>query len=160
MTPWSGAPQASLSFTISRSLLKLMSFKSVMPPNHLILCRALLLPSVFHSIRVFSNELALHSRWPEYWNFSLSISPSNEYSVWISFRIHWFAPLALQGILKSPPTPQLKSINTSVLSLLYGPTLMSMRDCWINHSLDHMELCWQSTASAFFFFCLCFLILV
>ena len=148
MSPWSGAPQASLSFTIW-SLLKLMSVKSVMPPSDLILCRALLLPSVFHSVRVFSNELALHSRWPEYWNFSFSISPSSEYSVLISFRIHRFAPLAVQGILKSPPTPQPKSINSSVHSLLYGPTLTSTRDCWINHSLDHMELCWQSNASAF-----------
>ena len=149
MTPWSGAPQASLSFTISRSLLKLMSFKSVMPPNHLILCRALLLPSVFHSIRVFSNESVLCIRWPKYWSFSFSISPSNEYSVWISFRIHWFAPLAVQGILKSPPTPQLKSINSSTLSLLYGATLTSLHDYWKNHSFENTDLCQQSNVSTF-----------
>ena len=88
MTPWPVACQASLSFTISQSFLKLKSIKSVMPSNHLILCRPLaLLPSIFPSIRVFSNELALHIRWPKYWNFSFSISPSNEYSGLISFRI-------------------------------------------------------------------------
>ena len=126
--PWTAAPQASLSFTISQSLLKLISIRSVMPPNHLILCHALLLPSIFHSIRVFSNESALRFRWPGYWSFSLS--PSNEYSGLICFRIHWFDPLAVQGTLKSPPTPQLKSINSLALSRLYGPTLTSIRDCW------------------------------
>ena len=100
----------------------------LMPSNHLILCHALLLPSVFHSIRIFSNESALRFRWPEYWSFSLS--PSNEYSGLICFRIHWFEPLAVQGTLKSPPTPQLKSINSLALSLLYGPILTSIRDCW------------------------------
>ena len=90
MTPWAAACQSSLSFTISQSLLKLMSIKSVMPFNHLILCRPLLfLPSVFPSIRVFSNESALHIRWPKYWSFSLSISPSNEHPGLISFRMDW-----------------------------------------------------------------------
>ena len=84
-----------------QSLLKLMSMESVMPSNHLILCRPLLLPSIFPSIRVFSNESVLHIRWPKYWNFSFSISPSNEYSGLISFRIDWFDPLAVQGTLKS-----------------------------------------------------------
>ena len=99
-TPWAAAPQASLSFTISQSLLKLMSIELMMPSNHLILCHPLfLLPSIFPSIRVFSNELVLHIRWPKYWSFS--ISPSNEYSGFISFRIDWFDPLAVQGTLKS-----------------------------------------------------------
>ena len=100
MTPWTAARQASLSFIISRSLLKLMSIESMMPSNHLILCRPLLLlPSIFPSIRVFSNELALYIRWPKYWSFS--ISPSNEYSGLMSFRIDWFDLLAVQGTLKS-----------------------------------------------------------
>ena len=102
MTPWTATRQASLSFINSRSLLKLMSIKSVMPSNHLILCRPLLLlPSIFPSIRVFSNESVLHIRWPTYWGFSFSISPSNEYSGRISFRMDWFDLLAVQGTLKS-----------------------------------------------------------
>ena len=100
--PWIAAHQASLSFTIPRSLLKLMSIKSVMPSNYLILCHPfLLLPSIFPSIRVFSNESGLHIRWPKYWSFSFSISPSNEYSGLISFRIDWLDLLAVQGTLKS-----------------------------------------------------------
>ena len=96
------APRASLSFTISRSLLKFMSIKSVMPYNHLILCRPLLLlPSIFPSFRVFSNVSVLCIRWPKYWNFSFSISPSNEYSGLISCRIDWFDVLSVQGTLKS-----------------------------------------------------------
>ena len=102
VTPWTTACQASLSFTISQSLLKLMSIESVMPSSHLILyCPLLLLPSIFPSIRVFSNESALHIRWPKYWSFSFSISPSKEYSGFISFRIDWFDVLAVQGTLKS-----------------------------------------------------------
>ena len=101
-TPWTTACQASLSITNSQSLLKFMSIKSVMPSNHLILCcPLLLLPSVFPSIRVFSNESVLHIRWPKYWSFSFSISPSNEYSGLISFMIDWFDLLAIQGTLKS-----------------------------------------------------------
>ena len=101
-TPWTAARQACLSITNSQSLLKLMSIESVMPPNHLIFCRPFLLPpSIFPSIRVFSNESALHIRWPKYWNFSFSISPSNEYSGLISFRIDWFDLLAVQGTFKS-----------------------------------------------------------
>ena len=91
VTPWTAACQASLSFTISQNLFKLMSVESVMPSNHLILCRPLLfLPSIFPSIRVFSNESALHIRWPKYWSFSFSISPSKEYSGLISFRIDFY----------------------------------------------------------------------
>ena len=101
-TPWTAARQASLSFTISQSLLKLMSIESMMPSNHLILCRPLfLLPSIFPSIRVFSNELALCIRWPKYWSFSFSISPSSEYSGLVSFRIVLFDLLADHGTLKS-----------------------------------------------------------
>ena len=102
MTPWTSAHQASLSITNSWSLLKLMSIASVMPCSHLILCHPLLLPSsVFPSIRVFSNESVLHIRWPKYWSFSFSISPSNEYSGLISCRIDWLDLLAVQGTLKS-----------------------------------------------------------
>ena len=101
-TPWIVAHQASLSITNSWSLFKLMSIESVMPSNYLILCHPLLLlPSVIPSIRVFSNESVLHIRWPKYWSFSFSISPSNEYSVLISFRMDWLDLLAVQGTLKS-----------------------------------------------------------
>ena len=101
-TSWTAAHQASLSITNSQSLLKLMSIESVMPSNHFILCRPLLLqPSIFPSIRVFSNESVLHSRWPKYWSFSFSISPSNEYLGLISYRMDWLDLLAVQGTLKS-----------------------------------------------------------
>ena len=103
-TPWTAARQASLSITNSQSLLKLMSIESVMPSNHLILCHPLLLlPSIFPSIRVFSNESVLRIRWPKYWSFSFSISPSNEYSGLICFRMDWLDLLAVQGTLKSLP---------------------------------------------------------
>ena len=101
VTPQTAAHQASLSNTNSQSLLKLMCIESVMPSNYLKLCRPLLLPSIFPSIRVFSNESVLRMRWPEYWNFSFSINSSNEYPGLISFRIHWFDLLAVQGTLKS-----------------------------------------------------------
>jgi len=101
-TPWTAEHQASLPITNSQSLTKLMSIESVMPSNHLILCRPLLLlPSIFPSIRVFSNESVLHIRWPKYWSFSFSISPSNEHPGLISFRMNWFDLLAVQGTLKS-----------------------------------------------------------
>ena len=108
-TPWIAAHQASLSFTISQSLLKFMFIESVMPPNHLILCHALRLPSIFPTIRIFSSELALPVRWPDYWSFSFSINPSNEYSGLISFRINWLDLLAVQGTQEFSPTPQLKA---------------------------------------------------
>ena len=101
VTPWTAAHQASLSFTISHSLFKLMSIELVMPSNHLVCHHLLLLFSIFPSIRTFSNELALHIKWPKYCSFSLSISPSNEYSGLISFRIDWLDLLAIQGTLKS-----------------------------------------------------------
>ena len=101
-TPWTAARQASLSINSYQSLLKLMSIKSVMPSNHLILCRPFLLPpSTFPSVRVFSDESVLPIRWPEYWSFTFSISPSNEYSGLISFRMNWLDLLAVQGTLKS-----------------------------------------------------------
>ena len=126
MTPSTAACQASLSFTISHSLLKLLSIESVMPSNYLILCcPLLLLPSIFPSIRVFSSELVHDIRWPEYWSVSFSISPSSEYSGLISFRIDWLDLLAVQGTLKSSPAPKFKSIILA-LSLLYGTTLTSV----------------------------------
>ena len=99
--PWTAARQASLSITNSQSLLKLMSIESVMPSNHLILCRPLLPPSVFASIRVFSDESVLRIRWPKYWSFSFSIGPSSEYSRLISFRMEWLDLLAIRGTLKN-----------------------------------------------------------
>ena len=101
MTPWTAARQASLSITNSQSSPKLMCIKSVMPSNHLILWRPLLLPSTFPSIMVFSNESALHIRWPKYWSFSFNISPSNEHPGLISFRMDWLGLFAVQGSLKS-----------------------------------------------------------
>ena len=144
------AHQASLSITNSQSLPKLMSIKSVMPSSHLILCHPLLLlPPIPPSIRVFSSELTLCTRWPKYWSFSFSISPSNEHPGLISFRMDWLDLLAVQGTLNvSSPIPQYKSITSSVLSLLYGPALTSIHDYWKNHSFD-MDLCWQSDISAF-----------
>ena len=134
-TPWTAAHQASRSITNSWSLLKLMSIELVMPSNHLILCRPLLLPpSIFYSIRVFSSKSVLCIRWTKYWSFSFSISPFSEYSGLISFRIDWFYLLAVQGTLKRPLTSQNESINSSVLSFLYGPTLTSIHDYWKNHT--------------------------
>ena len=135
-TPWTPAHHASLSIATSRSLLKLMCKESVMPSNHLILCRPLLLLSIFPSIRVFSNESALRIRWPKYWSFSFNISPSNEHRGLISFRMNWLDLLAVQGTLKSSPTPQFKSINSLALSFLHCTTLTSIHDYWKNHSLD------------------------
>ena len=131
MARWTAARQASLSIKNSKSLLKLMSIELVMPPNHLILCRPLLLPpSIFPSIRVFSNESVLRIRWPKYWSFTFSISPSNEYAGLIYCRIDWLdspweSPRDSQ---ESSPTPQFKSINSSALSFLYSPTLTSIHD--------------------------------
>ena len=133
--PWTAAHQTSLSITNSQSLLKLMSIKSLMPSNHLILCHPLLLPSIFPSIMGFSNESVLFIRWPKYWNFS--ISPSNEYSGLISFRIDWLDLLEVpRDSQESSLTPHFKSINSSVLSFLYSPTLTSINVYWKNHSFD------------------------
>ena len=115
----------------------LTSIESVMPSSHLILCHPLLLlPSIPPSIRVFSNESTLHMRWPKYWSFSFSISPSKEHPGLISFRMDWLDLLAVQGTLKTSPTPQFKSINSSALSFLHSQTLTSIHDHWKNHSLD------------------------
>ena len=130
-TPCTAACQASLNITNSRSLLKLMSFESVMPSNHIILCHSLLLPpSIFLSNRVFSNESVLRIRWPKYWSFSFSISPSSEYWGLISFRIDWFDPLAVQGLSRvfSNTTVQKHQFLSSWL--LYSPTLTSIHDYW------------------------------
>ena len=122
MTPWTAAHQASLSFTISQSLLELMSIESVMPSNHFILCcPLLLLPSIFPSIRVLSNELVPHIRKLHVRSFSFSISPSSEYSGLISFRIDWFDLLSDQGALKSLLQHHNSKVNYVALSLLYGP---------------------------------------
>ena len=152
-TPWTAARQASLSITNLQSLLKLMSIESVMPSNHLILCHPfLLLPSIFPSIRVFSDESALCIRWPKYWSFSFNISPSKEHSGLISFRMDWLDLLAVQGTLNS--VLQHHNSKTSILwcsaffivqlSHLYmttGKTIALTR--W---TMDH---CWQSNVSAF-----------
>ena len=127
-TPWTIARQASLSITNSQSLPKLMFIESVMPSNHLILCPPLLLlPSIFPSFRVFSNESALRIRWPKYWSFTFRISTSNEHPGLISFRMDWLDHLTVQGTLKSllQHKSLLKSISSLVLSFLYGPTLTS-----------------------------------
>ena len=132
------ACQASLFITISRSLLKFMSIESLMPSNNFILCRPLLfLPSIFPSIRVFSNESARHNRWPKYRSFGFSISPFKEYSGLIFFRIDWLDLLiSPRDSKESFPVPPFKSINSSVLSVLYGPTLTSIHDYWKNHRFD------------------------
>ena len=115
-----------------------MSIESVMPSNRLILCHPLLLlPSIFPSIRVSSNESALHIRWPKYWSFSFNTSPPSEPPGLISFRMDWFNLLAVKGTTQeSSPTPQFKSINSSALSFLYSPSLSAIHDHWKNHSLD------------------------
>ena len=138
VTPWIAARQASLSITNSWSSLRLTSIESVMQSSHLFLCcPILLLPPIPPSIRVFSNESTLCMRWPMYWSFSFSISPSKEISGLISFRMDWLDLLAVQGTLQeSSPTPQFKSINSSALSFLHRPTLTSIHDYWKNHSLD------------------------
>ena len=138
VTPWTAARQASLSITNSKSLLKLMSIKLVMPSNCLIVWwPLLLLPSVFPSIRVFSNKSVLCIRWPKYWSFSFSIGPSNKYSGLISLRIDLIgSPHSPRDSQESSLTAQFKTTNSSALSLLYGPTLTSICNYWKNHSFD------------------------
>ena len=137
-TPWTAPREASLSIINNRSLLKLMLFESVMPPNHLILCRPLLLlPSIFPSIRVFSSESALRIRWTKYWSFSFSISPSNEHPGLISFRMDWLDLLSVQGTLKVPlqhHSSKASILQHSVSSL--NPILTSIHDHWENHSFE------------------------
>ena len=149
VTPWTTAHQASLSITKSRSSPKPMSIESVMPSNHLILCHPLLLlPSIFSSIKVFSNESALCIRWPKYWSFSFNISPSNEYSELISLRIDWVDLLVVQGTLKS--LLQHHHLKASIIR--HSAFFMVQRShsyYWKNHSLDWTELCRKSDVSAF-----------
>ena len=150
MTP-GAAHQASLSFTISQSLLNSCPLSqwcyAIISSS---VASLLLLPSVFPSIRVFSSESALRIRWPNYWRSSFSISLSNEYLGIISFRIDWLDLLAIQGTLKeSSPEPQFKSMNSSVLSLFYGPTLISIHDYGKKSQLDYTDLWQQSDVSSF-----------
>ena len=127
-------------------LLKLMSIESVMPSNHLILCRPLLLlPSIFPSVGIFSNESVLHIRWPKYWSFSFSVSPSNEHPGLISFMMDWLDLLAIQGTLKS--LLQRHSSKASVLqcsAFFIVQLSTSIHDYWKNHSLDKTDFCWQT----------------
>ena len=151
-TLWTAAHQASLSLTISRSLLKFVSIESVMLSNHLVCCHSLLLlPSIFPSVRVFSSESTLHIRWPEYWSFSFSIGPSNECSGLISFRIDWFDLLAVRRDSQEFSVAlQFKSISSLVLSHLYGPSFTSVHGYWKNQRFDNADLSAK--------WCLCFLI--
>ena len=152
-TPWTAARQASLSITNSWSLLRFMSIELVMPSNHLILCHPLLLPSsIFPSIRVFSSELVLCIKWPKYWSFS--ISPSNEYSGLISYRMDRLDLLADQGTLKS--LLQHHSSKASILrhSAFFVLQLSAIHDYWKNYSLDKMDFCWQTNVCAFLICCL------
>ena len=145
-TPWTAARQASLSSTISHSLLKLMSIESVMPSNHLILCCPLLLPTIFPSNRVCSNESVRRIRWPKNWSFSFS--PSNKHSGVISFLVlvDWIS-LQSKGLSRFFSSTRVQ--NSSVLSFLYSPTLTSIHDYWKNHSFGYPDLYWQSGVSAF-----------
>ena len=128
--------------SLSLSLLKLMSIYSMIPSNHLILCHLLLfLPSIFPSLRVFSNELALHIRWPKFWSFRFNISPSSEYSGLISFRLLICSPCCPKDSQESSPAPQFKSINSSVFSLLYGATVISVHEYWKSYSSDYVDIC-------------------
>ena len=137
VTPWTTACQASLSITNCWNVVKPMSIELVMPSNHLIPCRPLLLlPSIFPSIRVFSNESALHIRWPKYWSFSFNSSPSNEHPRLISLGWTGWISCSPRDSQESSPTPQFKRINSSALSFLYSPTLTSICDYWKNYSLD------------------------
>ena len=146
--PWTAARQASLSFTISQGLLKLMSTETVMPSNHLVLCHPLLrVPSIFASIRVFSKELALPIRW-----LNIGASASDlllNTQDWFPLRQTALISLHSRVLWESSPTPQFKTINSSVLRLLYGPTLTSIHDYWKKHSFEQMDPCQQSDVSAF-----------
>ena len=146
MTPQTAAHRASPSFTISQSLLKLMSIKSMMPSNHLILCQPLLLlPSIFRNIKLFSSELVLHNRWPKYWNFN--ISSSNEYSGLISFRTGLIS-LQSKGLSRVVPSITVQKHQFfDIQPFLWS--LTSIHDSWKNHSFDYKHLCWQSNVSAF-----------
>ena len=147
--PMDCSTPGTLSFTVSQSLLKLMSIELVMPSNRLILCHPrLLLPSIFPNIGVFSNESALHISWPKYWSFNFSISHSVNIQGWFPSGL---TALILQskGLSRVFSSTTIQNINSLALSLLYGPTLTSIHDHWKNHNFDYMDLCWQSNVSAF-----------
>ena len=147
--PMTAVHQASLSFTISQSLLKLMSLESLTPSYHLILCCPLsLLLSIFPIIRVFSNESDLHIRWPKYWSFSFSIVLPMNTQGWFPLGLVW-SPCCPRDSQESFPASQFENINSSALSLLYGPTLTSVYDYWKNHSFDYMDIYGQSDISVF-----------
>ena len=150
-TSWTAACQASLSLTISQTLSEFMFIASVMLSSYLILCcTLLLLPSIFHSIRDFSNASAVHIRWPKYWSFSLSISDSSEYSGLISLKIDWFDILAVQGTFRS--LLQHHSLKASIFwhsAFFYSPALTTTCDHWEDHNLDYMDVYRQSNVSAF-----------
>ena len=142
VTPWTAAHQASLSIPNSQSLPTFMSIQSMMPSSHLILlsCPLLLLPSIFPSIRVFSSESTLHIRWPKYWSFSFSISPSSEHPGLISFKDGLVgSPCSPRGSQESSPTPQFKSINSLALTFLYDLTHKSTHGYWRNNSFDYIQ---------------------
>ena len=146
-TPWTAAWQTSLSITNSQSLLKLMSIESVMTSNHLILCYSLFLPpSMFPRIRVCSSDSVLFIRWPKYWSLSFSISPYNEYSGLISYRMDWWISLQSKGLSRVFSTVQKHQF---LGAQLYSPALTTIHDYWENHSFDYMDFCWQSNVSAF-----------
>ena len=143
-TPLTAARQASLSLTISWSLPEFMSIASVMPSSHLILwLPLLLLPSIFPSIRDFSNESVVCIRWPKYWSISFSISPSNKNSGLLSLKMDWFDLLAVQGTFSS------LLINSLSFCLLYSPAVITVYNHWEDHSLDYIDLCQQSNVSTF-----------
>ena len=148
-TPWTAACQASLSIINSQSLLRLMSIELVMPSNHLILCHPLLLLSIFPSIRIFSNESVLCIRWPQYWSLSFSISPFNDYSGLISFKMDWLDLLAVQGTLKSLLQHHSSKASTLRHSAFFIVQLShTYMTTGKNCSLDQTDLCWQSNVSA------------
>ena len=153
--PGTAAHQAPLSSTVTWSLLRFMSIESVMLSHYLIVCHPLLiLLSIFPSIRVFSSELAVYIRWPKYWSFNFSISPSNEYSGLFSFRIDWFDLLVLsKGLSRvfSSTTVWKHWLSACFGCLRYGPTLTSTHDYWKKHSFDYMDLCRQNDVSAFYY---------
>ena len=145
MTPWTAVCQASLSFTISWSLFKLLSIESVMPSNHLFLCHPLfLLPLIFSSIRVFSSESASLIRWSKYWSSSFSINLSNEYSGLISFMIDLFDLLAVQRTLKSLLQHHISKVSILWHSAFFTAQLTSIRDYWKNHSFHHTDRPWSA----------------
>ena len=151
MTPWTEARQAFQSFTISKSLLKLISIELTMPSNHLILCHLLLLlPSIFLGIRVFSNELALHIRWPKYWSFSFSISPSSEYSRLILLGLTGLSSLQPKGLSRAFSSTTIQRHQFFSIQPYLWSNSHTTHDNWKNHSFDYTDLCRQSVICLLF----------